>query len=293
DSLLDTDPPEAGCPMDREAGAVLDQDPGLEGPDPGGLGSINQGGEERPADPPSLHIGGHVDAQPGHPGIDLPARARGEGGPGDDSLRVNRDQPAVGPMGVTPARPVRSRLAFDRGVAAEDAGFVDRADSRPVTRPHRLDGDVRGQASGHPGRATIGVARAPRRSTRRTTSSPGSRYRPRVASRISSRQPLPTVPLPIRSPGRRPASAEARASIWPNENRASAQLPRDSWTPFTSAVRASDGAVAPAARSPATSSGVTSQGPIELAKSLPLAGPSRTAVSSRWRSRALQSLRIK
>src|ERR1019366_1497091 len=81
DSLLDTDPPEAGSPMDREAGAVLDRDPGLEGPDPGGLGSINQSGEERPADPPSLHIGGHVDAQPGHPGIDLPARARGGGGP--------------------------------------------------------------------------------------------------------------------------------------------------------------------------------------------------------------------
>ena len=35
-----------------------------------------------------------------------------------------------------------------------------------------------------------------------------------------------------------------------------------------------------------------SHGPNELAKSLPLAGPSRTAVSSRWRSRADQSLKI-
>ena len=45
-------------------------------------------------------------------------------------------------------------------------------------------------------------------------------------------------------------------------------------------------------RASASSSGVTSHGPNELAKSLPLAGPSRTAVSSRWRSRADQSLKI-
>ena len=50
--------------------------------------------------------------------------------------------------------------------------------------------------------------------------------------------------------------------------------------------------VAAPERASASSSGVTSHGPNELAKSLPLAGPSRTAVSSRWRSRADQSLKI-
>ena len=60
----------------------------------------------------------------------------------------------------------------------------------------------------------------------------------------------------------------------------------------TSTVIARSGPFAPAARAGASSSGVTSHGPIELAKSLPLAGPSRTVVSSRWRSRADQSLKI-
>jgi hypothetical protein len=45
-------------------------------------------------------------------------------------------------------------------------------------------------------------------------------------------------------------------------------------------------------RASAISSGVTSHGPIVEAKSLPFAGPRRTAVSSRWRSRADQSLKI-
>ena len=45
-------------------------------------------------------------------------------------------------------------------------------------------------------------------------------------------------------------------------------------------------------RASASSSGVTSHGPNVLAKSLPLAGPSRTTVSSRCRSRADQSSKI-
>ena len=43
-------------------------------------------------------------------------------------------------------------------------------------------------------------------------------------------------------------------------------------------------------RRSASSSGVTSHGPIETPKSLPFAGPSRSVLSSRWRSRADQSL---
>jgi competence protein ComEC len=46
-------------------------------------------------------------------------------------------------------------------------------------------------------------------------------------------------------------------------------------------------------RASASSSGVTSHGPMELAKSFPLAGPRRTVVSSRCRSRALQSLKTR
>jgi hypothetical protein len=70
------------------------------------------------------------------------------------------------------------------------------------------------------------------------------------------------------------------------------QRPLDVSTPFTAAVIARSGAAADASLAPASSSGVTSHGPIVEAKSLPFAGPSRTVVSSRWRSRADQSLKI-
>ena len=48
---------------------------------------------------------------------------------------------------------------------------------------------------------------------------------PSVASLTSSRQPVPTVPDPSRSPGRSRASADARATIAPNENWASGPAP--------------------------------------------------------------------
>ena len=204
------------------------------------------------------------------------------------------------------------------------------ADDTVVLRPQDLDGDLTAQilidpatgqgdrspmgrdigarpatpgaltaADQRSGRVPIGVRSAPRRSMVSVTSSPGSRYRPRVVSRTSRRQPEPTVPLPSRSPGRRRTSAEARAAISPNEKWALAHVPFDTSTVASSLVRATvariarSGALAPAARAEASSSGVTSHGPIDVAKSLPFAGPSRTVVSSRWRSRADQSFSTK
>ena len=56
---------------------------------------------------------------------------------------------------------------------------------------------------------------------------------------LSSRQPVPTVPEPIRSPGTSRASDDARASISPNENWMSDHVPRLSSVPLTLAVAAS------------------------------------------------------
>ena len=119
-----------------------------------------------------------------------------------------------------------------------------------------------------------------------------------VESLTSRRQPVPAVPDPRISPGRTCTSADARASISPNEYRAADHRPLDTGVvapaaSVTVAVIARSGPVAPATRASASSSGVTSQGPMEVAKSLPLAGPIRTGISSRWRSRADQSLRTK
>ena len=57
--------------------------------------------------------------------------------------------------------------------------------------------------------------------------------------------------------------------------------PRERSSPLTRAVIT--------ALVPSNSSGVTTTGPSEVAKSLPFAGPSPTFISSRWRSRADQS----
>src|SRR3954452_16848280 len=93
--------------------------------------------------------------------------------------------------------------------------------------------------AGTDARSTTGVRSSPSRSTATVTLSPGSRYRPSVASFTSSRQPPPTVPLPKRSPARRWTSADARASIAANEKWTSAQVPCDVSVPFTVAVIAS------------------------------------------------------
>ena len=148
------------------------------------------------------------------------------------------------------------------------------------------------------GRATIGVASRPSRSTSTTTSSPGSSHRPRVCSRTSSRQPPPTVPVPSSSPGRRCTSDDARATIaaigwWIDAHEV--RVVSTTRTPPASGVRTvavttRSGAVPPGARRSASSSGVTSHGPMDSAKSLPFANPMRAAASSRWRSRADQSL---
>ncbi len=87
----------------------------------------------------------------------------------------------------------------------------------PIGESRRGHGSVRGNWRGahRPalGRATIGVVSVPSRSIRRVTVSPASRYRPSVPSRLSRSDPLPTVPEPMRSPGRSRTSAAARASI--------------------------------------------------------------------------------
>src|SRR5439155_24739233 len=49
--LPDTDHPEPGPLVQAQAGGVLGEDPGLDGPDPGRLGGADQGAEQRGADP--------------------------------------------------------------------------------------------------------------------------------------------------------------------------------------------------------------------------------------------------
>jgi hypothetical protein len=105
--------------------------------------------------------------------------------------------------------------------------------------------------------------------------------------RSSSRQPEPTVPEPITSPGRRRVDREAWAMIAPQPWWIEASSPRLRSCPLTRATMVADGTP-----STSSSSGVTRTGPSEVAKSLPLAGPSPWRISRRCRSRADQSSMI-
>src|SRR5215203_4428400 len=81
------------------------------------------------------------------------------------------------------------------------------------------------------GLSTIGDVSSPSLSTFSVTVSPGCSQRLKPdSSRISKRQPLPTVPEPIRSPGTRRTSADARATISPKLWAMSLHVPRlSSW----------------------------------------------------------------
>ena len=136
--------------------------------------------------------------------------------------------------------------------------------------------------SGSAGRP--GARRRARRCPRARDSAPASCHGPRAGSRSP------------RSPSRagRPVRAGRRCSPEPPDR--PARGPRrssdrgDVSIPLTLAVIARSNPRP--ARASSSSSGVTSHGPNELAKSLPFAGPSRTVVSSRCRSRADQSSKI-
>jgi hypothetical protein len=53
-----------------EAGGVLGEDPGLDGPDPGGLGRLHVGDEQGGADATAAGVGVDVDGVLDHSGVD-------------------------------------------------------------------------------------------------------------------------------------------------------------------------------------------------------------------------------
>ena len=107
------------------------------------------------------------------------------------------------------ARSPRRRRGRGRAPGVSSAGPGSAGPGETLTASAHVPGRGHDRASG---------ARPAARCAR-VTVSPGSRYRPRVASFISSRQPEPTVPLPTRSPGR---SADVGRGT--GEHRAEAEL---------------------------------------------------------------------
>ena len=200
--------------------------------------------EQGPADAATAGLLGHVDALPGDAAVDLaapsscPARSsRGPGRPPRRGRRAGNPAGASGRSGPSRAprapawrrrsRCPRRRSAGPSGQSAAVIGSMRNAMLAPVGMI------VAVQARGR--RARCGVSEA-RRGAR--SASVDLVARARGSGRASRRGPRagsPCRPSRCRSgrPGRRRASAEARASISPNENCASDQRPRLVSSPFT------------------------------------------------------------
>src|SRR5262245_14408721 len=148
--------------MEGDAGAVLGEDPGLERPDPGPLGALDQLAEELPADAAALSPRRDVYALLGHAGVDLARRVRRERGPADDlAVLLGHEAAEVGAVPVLPGR----RLGFERGLAGRDPLLEDGSHGRPVLRLQLPDHRASLTGGLPPGRARLrpprGADRAP------------------------------------------------------------------------------------------------------------------------------------
>ena len=146
-----------------------------------------------------------------------------------------------------------------------------RPGGREPVQPGADDGDV-----SHAVRPCSEARRFPR---------PRARPRPRAGAsgRRRARGCSPFRPSPSRARRQGGAACSGRPArrSAPSAKCMSASWPRERSSPFTRATIT--------ALEPSNSSGVTTTGPSDVAKSLPFAGPSPTFISRRWRSRADQS----
>src|SRR5690348_2671529 len=88
--------PEAGGPVQREARLVLREDAGLDRPDPGVLGRLDQGGEQPATDAAAAGRLGDVHGVLDDAGVDAPAGDRRDRGPADDGSVDLGDETVVG-----------------------------------------------------------------------------------------------------------------------------------------------------------------------------------------------------
>src|SRR5205823_3611383 len=181
-------------------------------------------------------------------------------------------------LGLRVGEPEDPRAPVARApIVADPELLVDRhLMAAALQRPAR--GKTHHPSADHRDSHAIRFLRMPIPSTSSSTSSPGRSQRSSPCSRM---QPVPTVPEPITSPGRNSVFRAAWARIASHDQYMSPRFPRERSSPFTRATISSR-------RSP-SSSGLTTTGPSEVAKSLPFAGPSPIAISCRWRSRPAQS----
>jgi hypothetical protein len=144
DAFPGPDDAEPGGLVQGQAGGVLREDAGLDGPDPGGLGGGDQRVQEPAAGALAASRGVDVDGVLDDPVVDAAPGHRRGGYPPGDPARRGRDEPVGGQPGRGEGRPVR-RTGLERGVALVDPGLVDREHGVGVVAGHRLDPHCRAE----------------------------------------------------------------------------------------------------------------------------------------------------
>ena len=121
--------------MQSDAGLVLGEEAGLHGPDPAPLGRDDHCGQQGPANPAPLGLGGDVDSVLGHPGIGAAIRHRGQCGPAHHPPVQASHQPVPGQVSGVPRRPL-GRGGLEGRVAGGNPSLVNGADRRPVAEDY-------------------------------------------------------------------------------------------------------------------------------------------------------------
>jgi hypothetical protein len=143
DAFPGPDDAEPGGLVQGQAGGVLREDAGLDGPDPGRLSRRDQRGQQSTAGAAAAGGGVDVDGMLDDPGVDA-AAGDGRGGyPPGDAACHGSDEPVGGEPGRGEGRPVR-RAGLEGGVALLDPGLVDREHGGRVRAGHRLNSHVCG-----------------------------------------------------------------------------------------------------------------------------------------------------
>src|SRR5690349_4123512 len=105
DALPDPEDPEACRLVQGQAGGVLGEDAGLDGPDPGGLGGGDQRVQERMADAVAAGAGMDVNRMFDNPGVDAAAGYSRGSHPARDLASCGGDEPVTRQAGRGEVRP--------------------------------------------------------------------------------------------------------------------------------------------------------------------------------------------
>ncbi len=107
DALPMPDPAKAAPLVQPDARNVAGEDPGLEGPETGAVGPLDQCGEQPASDPAPLRRRRHIHAHFGNPAIRGARRDRVQRGPPDDGSGGLRDEAWSGEVRGVPLLPFR------------------------------------------------------------------------------------------------------------------------------------------------------------------------------------------